>query len=176
MKTHPHFKSIYSDIENIDIVNEMFEKALCFQYRYERRTSRWENFLWFHSVLHSFKIDLEEVDRLYYICHYKNNCEFKFCLIVRLDHNGKMIYAKMIGKYSDGSEGGGTIFVSHNVNTFMNFVLTSDDKSNRIRHFLKKEDGIRVKPLDRGIPENYKRMWDFDWNSDSDQDSDCDSS
>ena len=67
MKTHPNFKSVHSEVKNADDMNGFVRDPLHYQSEFHRSTIPWEKTLWEEKELENFEIDLELIDRLYYI-------------------------------------------------------------------------------------------------------------
>ena len=67
LKTHPDFKSADKGVRDANDMYEMFQ-ALRYQSYYQyRMTTPEEMHLWDFNELTNFKLDLELIDRLYYI-------------------------------------------------------------------------------------------------------------
>ena len=67
IKTHSDFKSVDPKVYNADTIYDYVGYALMYQYMLEKRTTPWEKDLWDYDQLQNFTIELEQVDRLYYI-------------------------------------------------------------------------------------------------------------
>ncbi|XP_068206570.1 uncharacterized protein [Palaemon carinicauda] len=118
-----------------------------YQYMFERRTTPWEMTEWDYDDLQTFKIDLEEIDRLYHVYFSDDGTSGQdYQLIGRVEHKGQPLYVELVAScdYTGfDCRGGGVIFVSRDANLFMRLVLTSDCKKDLIYQSLE-EDGIEV--------------------------------
>ena len=98
--------------------------------------------------LNSFKIDLEKVDRLYFLHHElgddDDNYPADYIMIIRLvdykDDDSPPLYVKFtacgVARY---------IFISADVDLFMKVITLFDEEDkDLIYDFLQKEDGIRI--------------------------------
>ena len=66
--THPNFKSIDENVKNANAINNQVGRAINNQKYFEKITTPWETtHYWKDKKIQDFKIDLEKIDRLYYI-------------------------------------------------------------------------------------------------------------
>ena len=142
---HPNFKNIFPDAlftsidsiieymnveirinntEEYDIINPFNH-----QDTFKKRTLPWETQFWNKELLESFKIKLEEIDRIYYIRNYYNSVwVYEFDLLFRINYKGSPLYVKMLAfcDYLGFSKFGvGSISVFFNPIYFMKCI---DDK------------------------------------------------
>ena len=66
LKTHPNFKSVDENIRNADAIYNQVGWAIDNQQYFQKTTIPWET-CFSVNEFPNFKIDLEKVDRLYYI-------------------------------------------------------------------------------------------------------------
>ena len=179
IKTHPNFQSVVEDVQNAKTIFEYVGHALQFQkdfdkeiipseineYDYDDDDDDNNNFG--NDKLEKFKIDLEKIDRLYYI---KYTDDQTYRLVARMQYNKEEkrsldpIYVEMYAFYDYYSENiKGIIYVSRNVNDFMKFVFYSIALYNRqnqkylICESLKK-DGIYIDEMEK-ILNFHPRYW-----------------
>ncbi|XP_068206571.1 uncharacterized protein [Palaemon carinicauda] len=147
LKTNADFISIDPEVTDADTLCDFVGGALMYQYMFERRTTPWEMTEWDYDDLQAFKIDLGEIDRLYYVYFYDDGTSGQdYRLIGRVEHKGQPLYVELVAScdYTGfDCRGGGVIFVSRDANLFMRLVLTSDCKKDLIYQSLE-EDGIEV--------------------------------
>ena len=181
-KTHPDFKSLQPNIENAKTIYNYLSNIYKFQNIFHKKTTPCEKRYWKHRAIDNFKINVQNIDRLYYLKRYKidrlyylerykNNNDSDsdndstnkiiiYKMIARLDHNKKPIYVEMTA-YSCFCCRNGDIFISSNVNLFMKLVLTQNRNINRhlIYNSLKR-DGIYMdwKIIDDYIDNNDDKI------------------
>jgi len=150
IKTHPNFKSVYFEVKNADDMDDYVGNPLCHQSDFYRSTMPWEKTLWEDKELENFEIDLEFVDRLYYIYYATKNAGTKleeaFQIVARMDYKGRKVYFELLAICTFWGfmiAGGGLIFVSEDPNLFMKLIMTNKHPSDLIYQSLR-EDGIRV--------------------------------
>ncbi|XP_066944386.1 uncharacterized protein [Macrobrachium rosenbergii] len=147
LKTHPDFKSVDPAVTDADTMDENMWTALAYQYMFDRRTTPWEMAQWDHDELQSFKVDLEKVDRLYYIYfHDDESFGQEYAMIARMDHKGLPLYVELSAScdYTGfDCQGQGVIFVSRDANLFMKLCITRECNRDLIYQSLE-EDGIQV--------------------------------
>lgn len=147
MKTHSDFRSIDASITTADDMADLVGHALSFQYMFDRRTSPWEMENFDDDDLQSFEVNLEEVDRLYYINHYDDgisNREYE--ILARMDYGNKKAYVNVVACCDFTGfdcQGGGYIFVSFNANVFTKIMLGRQHDHEHIYRSLA-EDGVAV--------------------------------
>ena len=120
-RTQANFKSTNPNFTNCEDIYECVGESLRNQRDLCLRITPWEQNLWEDDELENFEVDVELVDRLYYIDHFSmlNPLCPKFCnLGCRMVYNGKHIYIKMRANCSYDSWRG-DIFVSKDVNLFL---------------------------------------------------------
>ena len=159
--THPHFKTVVPYITNVEGINNLVGTALDYQYMFHRKTTPLELKEWDYDELQKFEINLEIVDRLYYIkedCH-SNGSEFQ--LIVRMDYKGTHLYVELAASCDyTGFDcvGGGYIFVSRDADLFMKLVLEPQCAKNLIYKSLA-EDGIHAEAEEEESYSTYARLF-----------------
>ena len=96
--THPNFKSLVPNITDVGLIKYyLLERVLCYQNNFKKITTPWELQEWNYNELQDFVINLEEVDRLYYI--YRNDYTFNgiyYEMIVRMHYNNNIIYVHLM--------------------------------------------------------------------------------
>lgn len=165
---HPNFISFDPMIICIrDIDEEIFSHTFyhtycntyehCYmKFEYDRKTPEGEKKLWDQSKLASFKINSENIDRVYYV-----NSEFNFVycgrifkyyrgplrIIVRLDYEESPLYVDLnINNNNNKHTRNNYIFISRNVNEFIkNCVMERGKKWDFVREFLKRDVNIIVR-------------------------------
>lgn len=147
MKTHSDFRSIDASITTADDMADHVGHALSYQYMFDRRTSPWEMENFEDDDLQTFQVNLEEVDRLYYINHYDDgisNREYE--ILARMDYGDKKAYVSVIACCDFTGfdcEGGGYIFVSFNASVLTKIMLDRQHDHEAIYRSLA-EDGLAV--------------------------------
>ena len=153
MDLHPNFRSIVSDVQSLDEINSKLKNKpndkiitttittdynpINFQHDFLKATPPQEEKLWLKTDLQKFKIDLQQIDRLYYINNETDNeSSSSYDLIVRL--NNYYYYCNEEGPLyahlgactsnfgSSSSSSSGFIFVTTNVYIFL--LLITPDK------------------------------------------------
>jgi len=148
IKTHPDFKSVYSEITNAKIMDNYVGHALSYQSMFDRHTTPWEKTLWEDKELENFNIDLEKIDRLYYIYYAEEEMGRygeKFRMTARMDYEGIKVYFELVAN-CDYMGFDGRIFVSGDADLFMEIIITDKYQINLIYQSLR-EDGIQVEEL-----------------------------
>ena len=149
--THPNFKSLDPNIQNIKDIEKILKVPLHYQYILEKHTTPfemqkdWNNN---NELLQQFRITVEDIDRLYCIKHnlYENSMYIDiYNLIIRMQYEGKPIYVELCF-ISDYGNKFGKIYVSRNANIFMNVVLRQykDINKNLIYNSLLNDDHVYV--------------------------------
>ena len=144
---HPNFENIFPDATftninsiikymNVEIrrwnnnnTEEEYDTSNPFNHQdtFKKKTPQFEMRLWDKERLESFKIKLEEIDRLYYINHYSNSVwVHEFDLLIRINYEeGYPLYVKMLA-FCDylgfSSMGVGSIYVFFNPILFMKHI------------------------------------------------------
>ena len=138
--THHDFKTVVNGVKDACDMEQYVGYALVHQYSFKKKTTPWE----MHDDLQKFKIDLEKVDRLYYIYHTEDAGDQEFSMVARMDYKGQKLYFELDANcdYTGFSGiGGGFIFVSSDANVFMKVVLKSNFNIDCIYQSLS-DDGI----------------------------------
>lgn len=147
INTHTNFKSVDPNVPNADIMDDYVGGALQYQCMFDKRTTPWEKTLWDDTELENFKIDLEVVDRLYYIYQFDDGVNGReFQMTARMDYKGRKVYIELVAgcDYTGfDCQGGGVIFISLDANLFMKLILTEEYQSDLIYKSLA-EDGIET--------------------------------
>lgn len=121
--THYNFKSVLPEVTCAEDMEDLIGTAICYQYMFEKRTSPWERCEWSEGELEAFEIDLEAVDRLYYIYHCDDGVSGRdFEFIGRMEYKHRYVYIKMsAGCDFTGfdCQGGGKIFLTFDARIFL---------------------------------------------------------
>ena len=118
LKTHPNFKSVDENIRTADAMYNHVGWAIDNQQYFQKTTIPWETGFSINEFP-NFKIDLEKVDRLYYIdC---DEDEDRYKLICRIQ--GEFYIYMTANLCSCHSKLKGFIFVGRDANLFMKVVL-----------------------------------------------------
>ena len=149
IQTHPNFKTAVEDVRDAKTIFEYVGYILQFQGKFEKILI---NDKFGNDKISEFKIDLEKIDRLYYLNvdtedGDKYNLIIKYHLIARMQYNQKRekpVYFEMIVRYP-ANKIEGIIYVTRNVNVFVKRVINCNNNNikNPIYEFLKK-DGIYI--------------------------------
>ncbi|KAG7157949.1 hypothetical protein Hamer_G026506 [Homarus americanus] len=121
-------EDVQSEITSADDIHELIGTALEYQYMLDKRTSPWEMCEWKDEELENFKINLEAVDRLYYIYHSDEGVsrqDFEF--VGRMVYNDRLIYIQMdAGCDYTGFDcaGGGEIYITFDAQIFLKSIIT----------------------------------------------------
>ncbi|CAL4088240.1 unnamed protein product [Meganyctiphanes norvegica] len=141
------FKSLVPTINNIDNIEELVGYALIYQYMFVKRTSPWEMQSWDYNELENFKVDLNKVDRLYYIEHFDDSVNSRtYEILVRMDYRGEHIFVRLsAGCDFTGfdCQGDGEIYITRNPNIFLKSIVDRHHNPSLIYQNLL-EDGYRV--------------------------------
>ena len=135
IQTHPNFKSIVKNVQTADTMDDQVGRAIDRQKSFEKNTTSFETaFYWKNKNIQDFKIDLEKVDRLYYI--YCDENEEKYDLICRMQREFYIIMKST-------NRGSGCIFFCRDPDSFMKCLLLYHNKT--LIHESLKKDGIYPK-------------------------------
>ncbi|CAL4240445.1 unnamed protein product [Meganyctiphanes norvegica] len=148
MKT-TSFHSIVEGVDNVNDVNELIGEAIQYQYMFETRRLPSESLDVCQDDLHNFNIDINKINRLYYIHHSDNTSHRKYQLLARMDYNYEHVFVKLSAGYEFtrfGCLGGGAIYVTKNANTFFNLMVEERYNKMKICQSLQ-EDGYSVSEL-----------------------------
>ena len=127
IKTHPYFISFQSNITDAIDIYSQITGALYYQDRFRRKTTSKEKNDWHFQKLREITINVEEIDRLYYVYFNRgHSCsESKYHLVARLDYKGKTpLYVELFS-----SCGNSTIMISKNRNYFTNEIVEKSVKN-----------------------------------------------
>ena len=144
--THPNFKSLDENVKNANAINNQVGHAINNQKYFEKITTPWETtHYWKDKKIQDFKIDLEKIDRLYYIYCDKEGEEYDLVCRMQGEFYINMRANCCISSAEFMDYGIANIFISRDANLFMNRVLPSNYKYNKtlIYESLKK-DGIYI--------------------------------
>ena len=162
--THPNFKSLVPSIHYIDDLTKLdyIRYVLQYQYLFDRWITPQELKDWDTRDIQNFVIDMNMVDRLYYVsgCGWYDTHNCKCHLLIRIcSERNTFFYVEVAccactcdghcggGEDGDGgngdSGGGGIITISRDARLFMNLVLSFDHDKNQIYQSLI-EDGIYI--------------------------------
>ena len=154
LQTHPSFKSFNPNVKNAEEIDDYLHEALHYQHTFEKRTTPWEAQQWDYEELQRFNIDLEKIDRLYYIFYDSGVGGRNFQMIARMEKDEEQpIYVEMVAScdYTGfDCQGSGYIFISKNANLFMKLVLAEAEKDvdKSLIYDSLREDSIYVEEMD----------------------------
>lgn len=145
--TTPEFHSIVDGIDDANSVNRILGEAIQYQYMFETRTFHSESHDFLEDDLQSFAIDINKINRLYYILHFDDSVSCrKYELLARMEYNLENVFVKLSAGYEFtrfGCLGGGVIYVTKNPNVFFNCIVEEENNRMKIRQSLI-EDGYCV--------------------------------
>ena len=163
MKTHYDFRSIDVSITTANDMADHVGYALSYQHMFDCRTSPWEMENFKDDDLQRFKVNLEKVDRLYYIHHYDDGISSReYEILARMDYGDKKAYVNVIASCDFTGfdcQGGGYIFVSFNANVLTKIMLNRRHDHEAIYRSLA-EDGLTVEEQSE-----YDQVSAFRWQS-----------
>lgn len=166
LQTHPHFNSLNPNVKTAEEIDEYLYEALNYQHTFEKRTTPWEAQQWDYEELQRFNIDLEKIDRLYYIFYNNDGVSGgrDFKMIARMDNDleKQPIYLEMFAScdYTGfDCQGSGHIFISKDANLFMKLVLSEaeNDVDKSLIYDSLWKDSIYVEEMD---DDNYYYFYD----------------
>ena len=188
MKTHHNFKTVNPKFSHAGSIYNYIEEALSNQHRFDKITTPWEKKQWDELELQNFKINVEDIDRLYYIYHFDDDQRTKrYKLVVRMKYSGggyrdsnihkqqqedehNHLYVELFARYDIFNpcmmSQKQVIFVSRDPNLFMKLVLKNKCQKPLIHQFLA-EDGIIIDQqqtdYDAGVDSTvfWKNGWDY---------------
>lgn len=134
------------DVQTPEDVSDCMEPALSYQYMFERKTSPWEMELWDEEELHNFKVDVENISRVYYVKCSDDDFGSDFYLLMRMKYMGKHVFVELSAgcDYTGfDCQGGGDIYITFNPNNFFNVALESINDEEFLLESLK-EDGYHI--------------------------------
>lgn len=137
MTTHPDFNTLVPGVDTIDAMEDHLCPSLEYQYMFVRKTSPWERSEWRDEDLDGFNLNLEEVDRLYYIFqdNYDVNDQF-FNILARVCHGGSHLFVELSAScdYTGfDCQGCGDIFVTRSANIFFQVLMRHNYDRDAIR-------------------------------------------
>ena len=164
LKTHPNFKSMVSEINDINLVKNMMNRAFIDRHQYwlKRNSTTWEmNHYWYDTELDKVNIDLEKIDRLYYISLQRFDYSATFQLVARMKYeNDDFLYLNLnsvvhrINNYKQG-----TLFVSFFPNLFVKYAQISNKIMNIIlNNNVEIEKKKKRKNINRNTHINFKSI------------------
>ena len=151
-RTHKDFKSIDPRVRDAEMMNDFLFLPLYYQNMFYKMTTPGEKRIWGVYELSGFRINLEEVDRLYYIysgsnyisSDFRRGLNWDFCMVGRMDHNRGSLYIFLTASCDDFGfmwAWNSRIFISGDADLFMKVVATSELRLKCIYQSLT-EDGI----------------------------------
>lgn len=147
MQTNANFKSFVPQVNDAESMDDFVGQALWYQYMFERKTSPWEMARWEDGELQKFQINLEDVDRLYFINSFNDNVSGSiFSLLIRMIYKEQKVFVELsAGCDYTGFEcqGGGDIFVTMNAKLFSKVIISTEYNMELLYRALK-EDGYDV--------------------------------
>ena len=159
--THPDFRSLDPTVKDAETMDDYLGEALFYQHMFDKRTTPWEVQQWDYEALQKFEVNLEKVDRLYYI-HYERKDGKDFQMIARMEYEDRSFYVELnAGCDYTGFEcqGRGVIFISTDANMFMKLVLTEQEDFNKDAIYESlREDSIYVEEEDDTRFDKFSRM------------------
>ena len=127
--THPNFKSIDENVKNANAINDQVGRAINNQKYFEKITTPWDiTHYWKDKKIQDFKIDLEKIDRFYYIYCDEEGEEYDLICMMQGEFYINMRANCCISSAEFMDYGTGNIFISRDANLFMNRVLPSNYK------------------------------------------------
>lgn len=130
MLDNNNFLSLDASVANQDDIADLLGEALTYQYLFDKRASPWERASWDDHDLDSFRIQVDMIQRLYYISHYDDGVSGReYELVVRTVHKERAVYAKLTaGCDFTGFEcqGGGEIYITYDAQIFLKSILSGD--------------------------------------------------
>ena len=149
------FKSLNSEISDIKTLKEYIGEILKYQkYQtmFKKKILSMERNKWNYNELENFKINLENIDRLYYISHYNEDGITELEVVCRMQYNNNdnnlPIYFILIFDYdtSEFLSGKGYIYMTKSPKLFMTIIFPNlpiyNHQLNYRMYESLKEDGI----------------------------------
>ena len=150
-KTMSRFKSIVSNINTQEDIDDALCLPLSYQYMFEKRTSPWEMKDWDHDDLINFTIEPEKIDRLYHMVANDEDPNFRsWELCCRMEYNEEQYFVEMYAScdYTGfDCQGGGHIAITKLSDFFLENIVTIDQNPIKVYKSLK-EDGYDVQEPD----------------------------
>ena len=156
-KPHPDFKCFDPEVKNVDEMYTTLGYVLHRQgEKLSRRTTPWEMCQWDEDELQTFKIELELIDRLYYVCM-EEDFYHDYDIVARVQYKNEPLFVQLSACDDPSSyELFGSIYVSRNPNLFLNVIDTPIRDKNLVYKSLV-EDGFRVDDMTEMDP--VERLW-----------------
>ena len=139
------FQSVDETIKNIDTMKNYIGRAIDNQKYLTKTTTQWEYKNYWgkynNSTLRNFKINLEKIDRLYYI--HRNNYNSAYRLVARMQGE---FYIEMWVHFIDNDDVFGNIFVCRNANLFMRHISLNESRiyNQKLIYKLLTKDGVYI--------------------------------
>ena len=162
--THPNFRSLNPFVKDAETVDEYLEEALFYQDNFDKRTTPWEAQQWDPEALREFMINLEKIDRLYYICHENDCVGYRTIMVARMEFEDyQYYYVQLAASYNNKNScylDWGSIFISKDANIFMKLVLAElqEDFNKDPIYASLREDSIYVEEEDNTRFDKLSRM------------------
>nr|WOZ57630.1 hypothetical protein MmNV_37 [Menippe mercenaria nudivirus] len=142
------FKSLNSEVKTNEDLDEILGHALIYQYMFDNKTSPWERSSWGEDELENFKIDVDCIDRLYFVSciRYGDYSEAEYAMLARMEYNGKKVFIDFSASCDSTGfdcQGGGETYVTFDVNIFYNVIVSVRNDSGCILESLQ-EDGYDI--------------------------------
>ena len=96
LKTHLKFQTFENTYDNATKIQSEINGALFHQNKFTRKTTEQEKYNWIGKKLQNFKINVERIDRLYYISFNRYSTKSKYELVARMEEEeGNYIYVRL---------------------------------------------------------------------------------
>ena len=141
---HPNFKSAVPNINNALDLNELVGDVLKGQYSRCGRTSIPQHEWIYENKLEFFKLNIKDIDRLYFLQREKDSKDDDYCLFgVRVEYEKKyFLYVIFSRRRINKNKSEGTIYITTNPDLFANTpeVVSFEQKYNNIYKLLSEDD------------------------------------
>nr|BDT62962.1 MAG: hypothetical protein [Trachysalambria curvirostris majanivirus] len=154
MATKFDFKSLYPTVMHSGDIYELFLGILRYTYLFTKVTSCFENKMWKKNELNCFKLQYEDIDRVY-LANIEEDYDFdiiRYKLAARQIYNEKPLYILLTAKCKYGIfnnkypyKDWGYIYVSFDAQYFLSSILYPNGYYEDKIYMSMKEDGFAVK-------------------------------
>ncbi|CAL4124743.1 unnamed protein product [Meganyctiphanes norvegica] len=139
--------SIVEGVKDTSDIDNLVGTALLYQHMFNKKTSPWEMNDFDDGELNNFSIELEKLDRIYYVYHFDDSVASReYELLARMDYKGSKVFVQLSAgcDYTGfDCQGGGEIYVTKRPDFFLKSVVDGSNNPKRIWQALL-DDGYSV--------------------------------
>ena len=159
IQTHRNFQSLEPCIKNAQDINNNINQALNYQSIYSRTTTPQEIQTWDYEELQRITIDVEKIDRFYYMEFYYHSKTTEYEIIIRMIYkDNQYVFIKLYTNFdwtNNKPIGIGEIFVSRCPKLFVTKVFCKN-----VKNFILNDNNVNSKNLIsfKSLPEQHPKF------------------